>query len=261
VWQILLAGLLVTLGDLALLNLRFGHQKYSSTWSEAAVVFGLVLVPWPWLTLIAPVSVAVAHSLTGRSRVKVLFNAMTMAVAATLARVVSTVIVGGHEVTYSEARRGVLGVFALGAGTFVFFVCGLLAVSAAIAFSQDVPIRDVVTRGLGVKLAVFAGNTSVALLLVHLTWSPGSVALVPLFVLLLFFAYRGYLAAVEDRDTWQRLEAASKDVAQLDAERVAYAAAEHALQLFHADRVDVLVRSATPSPLPASSAGRRLRRA
>ncbi len=239
-WRLALAAVLVVFGDLAVLYLRFGHQKYSSTWSEASLVFGLVLVPWPWLTIITGPCVALAHVLSGRARVKVVFNAMTMTTATTLAGITSSLAYGGHLVQDTWTRRSWDALFA---GTLVFFLVGLVLVSAAIAFSQALPLRTVVLRGVGVKIAVFLGNTVVALALYAMHWTTASLAMVPLFAVLLYLAYRGYLAAAEDRDTWRRLEVASKQFARLQPDRVAFGAAEHALSMFASDTAEVVVRA------------------
>src|SRR5258708_37227273 len=45
------------IGDVALMNIRFGQSRYSFTWSELAVVFGLVMLPHGWGVLVAPFSV------------------------------------------------------------------------------------------------------------------------------------------------------------------------------------------------------------
>src|SRR5205823_11426799 len=72
-WRIALASAAFMLGDIAVLHLRFGHNQHSFTWSETAVVLGLVLLPSPWTRVIAPVAVGVAHLLARRPLVKVAF--------------------------------------------------------------------------------------------------------------------------------------------------------------------------------------------
>jgi diguanylate cyclase (GGDEF)-like protein len=115
-------------------------------------------------------------------------------------------------------------------------------VSCAVAFSQELPVKTVSRRGVGLKLAVFAGNTTVALLLISVTWNAAAVAAVPLFVVLLYTAYRGYLTVEEDRDTWRGLEEATKALADLDPGAVARQAINHAASLLRSDAAEVFVR-------------------
>ena len=234
--RLLLAGLLLAAGDLAVLHLRFGQERFSFTWSEASVVFGLVLIPWPWLTITAAVSVAVAHTFAGRSPLKIAFNAATMTAAASLARLVTELFGGAQQA--SAVRQWLV----LALAATVCFAYNVTAVSCAVAFSQEMPVRQVMVRGLGMKMAVFAGNTTVALLLIGVTWNAAAVAAVPLFIVLLYTAYRGYLTVDEDRETWRGLDAATKALAELDVDIVAWQAIEHAATLLHADAAELFVR-------------------
>ena len=86
------------------MHLRFGGERYTYTWSEAAVVLGLVLVPFPHLVLVAPLSVALTHSLSGRQPMKVYYNAMSMAIAVTVARY-AMVPASGHSSISSSCKR------------------------------------------------------------------------------------------------------------------------------------------------------------
>ncbi len=123
--------------------------------------------------------------------------------------------------------------------------------------AQELPVRTVSRRGLGLKLAVFAGNTTVALLLISVTWNAAAVAAVPLFIVLLYTAYRGYLTVDEDRDTWRGLEEATKALAELDPAAVARQAIAHAAGLLRADAAEVFVRQgdATVGRYLAAAAG------
>jgi diguanylate cyclase len=234
--RLVLAGVLLAAGDLAVLHLRFGQERFSFTWSEASVVFGLVLIPWPWLTITAAVSVAVAHTFAGRSPLKIAFNAATMTAATSLARLVTELLGGVHP--DSAVRQWLV----LALAATVCFAYNVTAVSCAVAFSQEISVSQVVLRGLGMKMAVFAGNTTVALLLIGVTWNAAAVAAVPLFIVLLYTAYRGYLTVDEDRETWRGLDAATKALAELDVDIVAWQAIEHAATLLHADAAELFVR-------------------
>jgi diguanylate cyclase (GGDEF)-like protein len=234
--HLILAGALLAAGDLAVLHLRFGRERFSFTWSEASVIFGLVLVPWPWLTIVAACSVALAHTFAGRSPLKIAFNAATMTAATSMARLVTELFGGPHP--DSSVKQWVV----LSLAASVCFAYNVAAVSCAIAFSQEIPVRDVVLRGLGMKLAVFTGNTTLALLLISVTWNAAAVAAVPLFIVLLYTAYRGYLTVDEDRETWRGLDAATKALAELDVDVVAWQAIEHAASLLRADAAELFVR-------------------
>src|SRR5687768_2168907 len=60
-WRLIAAVAAFLVADLPLLHLRFGHNRNTFTWSEASVIIGLVLLPGPWLRLLAPLCVAAMH--------------------------------------------------------------------------------------------------------------------------------------------------------------------------------------------------------
>ena len=57
VWRLVLATLVLLVGDSTVLHLRFRRDTYTFTWSEAAIIIGLFLLPWPWLSIVAPLAV------------------------------------------------------------------------------------------------------------------------------------------------------------------------------------------------------------
>ena len=236
VWRLLLLAMVVIAGDMAVLHLRFGRDQYTFTWSEASVVIGLVLVPWPWLTLVAPASVALAHLVARRNPVKVAFNAASITVGATLARGVCALIVGDRQV---QDTSSLTTVAALVAAACVYFVWNSVTVSAAIALSSNLPFRDVVRNGLLLKVAVLLGNTLVALLLVTAQWGGTTAVFIPFSVVLLYLSYHGYLRALKERDVWRQLNGAAKELSRLDELEVATAAVGRATQLFKAERAEV----------------------
>ncbi len=240
-WRLLLVLVVVAVGDIAVLHLRFGRDQYTFTWSESSVLVGLVLLPWPWLAPLATVAVAAAHLVRRRSLVKVLFNAASIAVGTTLARLVTTAVLGETQVPGVASLRTWL---ALSAAAVVYFIWNSITVSAAISLSLELPFLDVVRRGLLLKLAILAGNTVIALLLLTTTWQGSTPVLVPFSTVLLYISYRSYLRAMEERDVWQQLDGTAKELSRLDEGEVAAAAVARARELFRAETAELtLLRS------------------
>jgi diguanylate cyclase (GGDEF)-like protein len=238
--RLMLAATLVAAGDLAVLHLRFGGERYSFTWSEAAFVLGVVLVPFPYLVLVAPLSVAAIHALSRRHPVKLVYNVMATAVATAFGRLATAAVYGHLSLA---GVRGWRWWVALVVGATVFSAFNCVGTAAAVAFSQDVAVPTVIRRGLGITIGVLVGNTLVALLLVDVQWNLATVAMMPLLVALLYTAYRGYLTAREDRDVWRELEDASKEISDLDADVVAAVTVDRVLRLARADGAELLVRT------------------
>ncbi|MCW2665481.1 MAG: diguanylate cyclase/phosphodiesterase with sensor [Frankiales bacterium] len=237
-WRLLLTAVLVALGEVAVLHLSFGWDRYTVTWAEASLLVGLVLVPWPWLTIVAPLSVGVTHVLLRRNWLKVLFNAASIAVGTSLVRLACALLVGGRQVEAVSAPSTWL---ALGVGVAVYAVWNSLTVSAAISLSSGASYREVFTRGLGVKAAVLVGNTFAGLLLVTTAWTGSTPILVLFTVGLLYVSYRGQLRAQRERDVWQQLGSTGKEINQLDERHVAAVATDRAVPLFCAAVAELAV--------------------
>jgi diguanylate cyclase (GGDEF)-like protein len=92
------------------------------------------------------------------------------------------------------------------------------------------------------NLLVWVGNTVAGCLLVsfRMTEPVGRVG-VPILILALALIYRGYLLALEERDTWGRLQAVSRELRGADADGLAEVAIEGALGLLHAEFADLVL--------------------
>ncbi len=245
-WQLILTAIVLLVGESTVLHLRFGQETYTFTWSEAAIIAGLFLVPWPWLTLLAPLAVAAVHALARRDPVKVVFNAASMATGVTAAQQLCWLVTGGRPVADVDTA---VGCVALAAAATLGFAWNSLTVSAAIAFSSGRSLVSVVRKGLTLKLAVLAGNTIVALLLVTAPWRGSTVVLVPFSVVLLYLVYRSYLRALDERDIWQQLDRTAKEISSLDEHEVAATAVARAAELFGAAVVELAVVPPAGTPV------------
>ena len=235
-WQLALAGGLFVLGDICVLRIRFGHNHHSFTWSETAMVLGLVLVPAPWLRIVGPLAVAIPHIVARRSGVKVAFNALSIATEAVLARIVlESVAPAGTPATSPRLWLGLV------LAALTMFVWNGMTVSAAVAFSQGLRLRDVYRKGLLLNAMVWAGNTAVGVLLVALSRSRGTLVVFPALVVMLYLAYRSYLRAMNERDTWEVLQTTSRELLLADARDVAKVVLDRAPELFQAEFVELVV--------------------
>ena len=241
-WRLGLVAALFVLGDLCLLNIRFGHNSHSFTWSETAVVLGLVLVPGAWLQVLAPLAVGVAHGAARRRPLKVAFNAMSIATEVVVARaVLEAVAPAGTATDDPQLWLGLV------AAAVTVFVWNGLTVSAAVAFSQGLRIREVYLEGLPLNALVWAGNTGIGVLLVALSAAaPITLVVFPVLVALLYLTYRSYLGAMKERDTWQMLQTTSRELLRTDPRDVARVVLDRAPALFRAEFVEVLVVDGAP---------------
>jgi PAS domain S-box-containing protein len=235
-WKLGLAGVCFLVGDVPVLHFRFGHDQHSFTWSEVSVVVGLALLGGPWMVIVAPGCVAAAHLLAHRAPVKVAFNAAGFAVGAMLAvRVYQPFLHGTEPSTWGSW----LGLALAG---LVFFLWNGLSVSVAVALSQGLTPFAVYRKGLGLNAVVFLGNTIFGITLVAMSArEPLMLLILPFFLGLLLLAYRAYLQAIEERDTWDVLQSTSRELLGVTWAELPPLVVERAASLFKAELVEVML--------------------
>lgn len=245
------AGLAFVLGDLVLLHLRVGRERYSFTWSELALVVGLVILPGPWLVAVAAGSVSLAHLLARRRLIKVAYNAASAAVGAQLAQVVALTLASPGDLSRPASLRSW---FALTGASAVFYLWNLTAISLVVSASQGMSLPTVIRRSLAMSLVVFAGNTGLGVCLVAVGASgPANLLVLPPFVALLFWTYRGYLRAIEERDTWQLMQSLSGQLVSVSEDDVIRVARVEGPKLLGARAIEVAVNEGSEPALAASS--------
>ena len=244
----LLAALLLCLGaDRPLLDLRFGHNRESFTWAEACVVIGLVLVPGTTLVVCAAAAVLTFHLAMRRSAVKAAFNAMSFAIGIAIAT-------GVENAVYAVAGAATEGVtlVAVGLAALGFATWNALTTTVVVAFSEGMPISGVFRKGLLLRIFIVVGNVAVGLGVVALAfWSRPTLLVLPPVLGLMYSAYRGYLHAMQERDVWQQLEGAGRELNRLNDREVAAAAITRATTMLKADWAEIILDSTDTAPAMA----------
>ena len=235
VWALLAVVGLSMFADLPLIDIRIGHNTESFTFGELCVLLAIALVPLPYAVIIGTACVVVFDLARRIQHQKAAFNAANFAVAIGLAGAVAH---GVAPAGLSEASVRSLTALALASAVFVLVNSG--GVACAVALSQDVPLRNVYRRGLTMRLALAGVNTLIALLVVVLAdWSVRTLIMLPPALAAMYASYRGYVQAASERDVWQQLEAATRELNSLDMTTVVGAALSRSAQLFRADVVTV----------------------
>ena len=236
-WQLLAVVGLCVFADLPLLETRIGHNLEAFTFSEVCVILAIVLVPLPHAVVIAT-ACSVAFDVARRIHpTKAAFNAANYAIAMTAAGAAAHAVSRGDLA--DTTTSSVLGLLL---GTFVFFLLNSGGVVVAVALSQRVPLRGIFREGLRRRLALAGVNALIAVVVVVLAdWSPDTLLMLPPVLGAMYASYRGYLQAAHERDVWQQLESATRELNSLDVATVLDAALSRSAQLFKADLVTVVL--------------------
>ncbi|MDP9239133.1 MAG: bifunctional diguanylate cyclase/phosphodiesterase [Actinomycetota bacterium] len=251
--QLLLYATLVVVGGLFTISVRWGSTSITFAWTEASLVVGLAVLPPAWLIVCTGVAVVIMQLIRRSPPAKAVFNAALITLGAGLAAAVAAVISGSppsRPLDLATAR----GVVAVVVAVFAFSIVTDIGVSAAVAFSQGIPLRTVVLDGAGLQLLVCAGQIAVALGVVAIYyWDPRVLITVPPMLYALRSAYDYRLRAHSERIMWEQLAAATSALGRLNETEVARSAIAGALELFRADDVEVKIHRPDGSHLELGS--------
>ncbi len=236
-WQLLLLLVLLPLSDISVLNIRHGHHMLIFTWGEVCVVLALALVSPGWLVVLSLPGVALVHLAMGLGPLKAACNGAIFSLGASLAGLVALALAepGTPPTTLGSALGLLVAVTCWSAASGV--LTGIV-----IAIAQGEKPGRVIRDSRRMLVIVWAGNIAVAGAVLFIAdRSPTSLIALPPVLLALYLAYRGYLSAGQERDIWQQLEAATRELNLLEESEVAGAALRRAHQLFRTDAVELLL--------------------
>jgi diguanylate cyclase (GGDEF)-like protein len=237
--QLALIVIALPLSEMGLLHLRFRGGNFAFTCGEACLLTCFVLASPAWFTVLAAPLVTGVHLAARRGVVKSVFNGATFTTAAAAADLVVTTAGGAPIDVRSLSATAVLVAAGL---TFSVISAGLtgLAIGAATGKSWLFVLRD----GVRASLLVSLGNMTCALGLLELAvQSRTALWLMPPVMATFLVGYRAYLLTGEDRDAWQQLEAAGRELNLLDEEAVARAALTRATQMFRTEDAVLALRA------------------
>ena len=237
-WRLAVVAILALGADRSLLEIRFGANTEAFTWAEVCVVLGLFLVPLPILILLNTGGVLLYHVLKRTNSLKALFNAAAFGLGTALAGTAFGLLADRESGPTLEMAAG------LGLAALVFSAWNGAAVTGAVSLAGRTSFREVYRKGLLLRGLVCLGNSAVGVGVVMMVqWSAPSVLILPPLLILMYSAYRGYLHAMQERDVWQQLESAARELNQLDERAVATAAVVRAAQMLKANVVQIVVDS------------------
>ncbi|HWG94848.1 MAG TPA: hypothetical protein VNU66_11540, partial [Mycobacteriales bacterium] len=237
-WQLALL-VLVPVGELSLLHLRYGSHQLTFTWGEVSVLIGLALAGPGWLVLVSLPGILVVHLFLGGGWLKAVCNGAVFSLAASAAGVL--VLALGHPPYRISDLTSALILLAASA---VWTAVSVVLTTGVIAFAQGARASRMLWESAGVFLLVWAGNVLIGgAVLLLAERDPRTLLGMPPLLALLYAVYRGYLSARQESDVWRQLEAATRELNDLDERAVARAALQRAAQLFRADGAELVVRT------------------
>jgi diguanylate cyclase (GGDEF)-like protein len=234
----LTAGIAIIVGANRLpLHLQFRGNRMAHVWGEVALVLGLAYAHLATLLMATLIGGLIAHLSAGRGLVKTLYNASTATVATLLAGGL-VALLGYTPPLHNQAPP----VVPLLVASVCFSLFNDLAISAAVAAAQRVPVWGVLRDGFFVHQIMCLASGAVGVVFVLITGAHFATLLTLPFVALgLYTAQAAGLRMVQEREAWERLDAATRELNQLNHSAVIETAVTRAAQLFRSDAVELLL--------------------
>ncbi|HEY2670504.1 MAG TPA: bifunctional diguanylate cyclase/phosphodiesterase [Rugosimonospora sp.] len=237
-------------------RIRVNGSYISLGWGEAALIVALYLIPVGWVPLAIFVGVGLAmvvlqFTQESRTAIRMLFNAASLALAASAAATVAQLIAPPHR-----AHLSLPVAVGLILGAPIETAVSIMLISASVHSRTGTSYSALVTRAMQGKLYMLVGNVTLGLLIVvlvgdNLDWL---LVLAPLLWLLRqAYAYR--LRVDDERRGWRLFAAATRALNRLDEHGVVEAAIEGAARLFAAEGVEVLIPRPNAEPDPGLGGG------
>lgn len=239
--RFVLAGAAMAAAQLARLRLRVGTGVISITWSEAALLVCLCLVPATWLPAATFVGAALAWLLLSafdrRTPAEAVSIAATLTVAVALA--VAVVIPFGDP-SRSALTPGLALLLVAAALAYLLATTGLAALTLTARYG--LPVGHSLLQVLRGKLPMFVRNVAVGLAAVALLdQHPLWLLTLPPALWLLQRVQEARVRADGERRAWRDYADAVRALNQLDEHAVAMAGVAGVLQVLGAQQVDLAV--------------------
>ena len=212
---------------------RVRSTRHGISWTDAAVIVGLAVLPPAWVVLATVTGVVLAKAVHRRPRLKTAFAA---------AKDATTTFAGGLVLTGLGATPSAdpPPVGALAAAFAVILVLDPLLAIPVIAVSSRTSVTERLASNLDVRLVTAAVRLGVALGAVWaLQQQPLLLYVLPLLILLAHLWHERWVRTREEREAWQELSNATESFTGVDLDAVLRSAVTGGGRLFSADRLEI----------------------
>jgi diguanylate cyclase (GGDEF)-like protein len=239
IWRPAAAAGLVCAGTLSQLLARVRSVRFGDTWTDAAFVLALVLLPaGPWVPTCVGAGMLAGMLALRRGLVRSAYNTATFVLAAIAGAGLADVI--GWRGDALTARGATAAIMAV-----LVFVVTTAALSTWVVSCVSGETYQLVARDIFRRAAVVgAGNVAVALLILWLATTPRALVVVAPLMWLMHRHYRSTRAHERQERALERLSAATRGSVTLDEKDAIRHALADAISLWSPDAVELVMAGA-----------------
>lgn len=227
---------LIAAADRLTVEVRIRSTVHGIAWSDAVILVGLAVMPWPWVVAVTALGTILARAMRRSPAMKFAFAVGKESITAALGGLVVSLF------GQSGSMADPLPLPILGLAFLVMTLADPLLTVPVIALSSRTPVRERFRMNWDVRLATNSARFMVAALtVIALQLQPEFIYAIPLAVLLAHLWHERWVRAREERQAWQHLAAATEAFTGVDLTVVLHEAVIRGARLFSADQLEVEV--------------------
>ena len=218
-------------------RIRLQSNKIGTSWTDLAIIIGLVLLPTPWVVIGTAVAVTVPRLFVGTNAQRVLFGIGKDTLLATTAGGLFLLL--GYR---PDPTRPALGVGFIALAVVAMWIADDCIAIPVLATATGRPIRQMALVNMRVRIIATISRFVMALLIVAILSSSGDLRLlliVPPVVLCIHFWQAGHERSRQERVSWQRLADTTDELNVVELDEVLHSAVMRASQLFAAVQAEI----------------------
>lgn len=219
-------------------RIRVQSNVIGTSWTDLAVIIGLVLLPTPWVILGTAAAVTVTRLFIRHTTPQQTLFSIGKDTLVTTA-VGGLFMILGYQ---PNPARPTLDVGLLAAGVLAIWIADDLIAIPVLATATHRPIRQMALVNMRVRIVAVISRFLLALLVVGILNSSGDVRLlliVPPVVLCIHFWQAGHERSRQERISWQRLADTTDELNVVELDEVLNSAVMRASQLFSAVQAEI----------------------
>ncbi len=219
-------------------RIRIQSNMIGTSWTDFAVIIGLVLLPTPWVVIGTAAAVTVTRLTIMRATAqRALFSiGKDTLVASTVG---GLFLLLGYR---PDPARPALDVGLIAAAVVTMWIADDLVAIPVLATATHRPIKQMALVNLHVRIFAVISRFVMVLIVVSILSSSGDLRLlliVPPVVLCIHFWQAGHERSRQERVSWQRLADTTDELNVVELDEVLHSAAMRASQLFAAVQAEI----------------------
>ena len=222
-------------------RIRLQSNNIGTSWTDLAIVTGLVLLPAPWVVVSTALAITVPRLFISTTVQRALFSIAKDTVAAAAVGVL--VMISGYR---PDPAAPVMNIGLIAVVVLTLWIVDECVATPILATAFHRPIRQMLRVNIHLRIVTVVSRFLIAVLVVGILGFAGDLRLlliVPPIVLSIHLWQAGHERGRQERESWQRLADTTDELNVVELDEVLRSAVPRASQLFAAAEAEIELRA------------------